>query len=67
MDISDLLNLGAKVFSQSEMSGQAGSNLDLGSLASALSGLAGGNSENGGLDLGAIIGKMRVTVISSFF
>lgn len=59
MDMADLLNMGAKVFAQSEMSGQNGSNLDLGALASALSGLAGGNSENGGLDIGAILGKMQ--------
>ena len=59
MDMNDLLNMGAQIFSQSEMSGQNGSNLDLGTLASALSGLAGGNSENGGIDLGAIIGKMQ--------
>lgn len=59
MDMGDLLKMGATAFMNSKMSGDAGSGLDLGSLTSALSGLAGGNAENGGLDIGSILGKMQ--------
>lgn len=59
MDMNELLNMGAQIFSNSELSGQNGSNLDLGALASALSGLTGGNSAGDGIDLGAIIGTMQ--------
>ncbi|MEN8200207.1 MAG: YidB family protein [Thermodesulfobacteriota bacterium] len=44
------------MFQKSNLSGDAGSNLDLGSLASALSGLTGGK---GGLDLGALMGNLE--------
>lgn len=59
MDMGDLLKMGASAFIQSKLSGDNGSGLDLGSLTSALSGLTGGNSDNGGLDIGAILGKMQ--------
>ena len=50
--MDELLQLGAKMFSKSDLSGDAGSNLDMGSLTSALSGLTGGK---GGFDLGALM------------
>lgn len=47
MDINQILNIGAKVLSQSDLSGEAGSQLDIGELASALSSLMGDkNSPN---------------------
>lgn len=55
MNMEELLQMGAKQFSKSNLSGDAGSNLDLGSLTSALSGLIGGS---GGLDLGTLIDKL---------
>ena len=55
MDMNELLQLGATMFSKSNLSGNAGSNLDMGSLASALSGLTGGK---GGFDLGAIMNNL---------
>ena len=58
MDMSDLINMGATVFIQSNRSGDAGSGLDMGSLVSALSGLAGSNSSSG-LDIGSLLGKMQ--------
>ena len=58
MDMGDLLKMGASAFMNSQNSGDAGSGLDLGSLTSALSGLT-GDSEEGGLDIGSILGKMQ--------
>ena len=55
MNMNELLQLGATMFSKSNLSGNAGSNLDMGSLASALSGLTGGS---GGFDLGAIMNNL---------
>ena len=57
--MGDLLKMGASAFIKSKMSGDAGSGLDLGSLTSALSGLTGGNSDNGGFDIGSILGNMQ--------
>lgn len=57
--MGDLLKMGASAFMNSQNSGEAGSGLDIGSLTSALSGLAGGNSDNGGFDIGSILGKMQ--------
>ncbi len=59
MDMGDLVKMGASAFIKSKLSGSTGSGLDLGSLTSALSGLTGGNSDNGGMDLGSILGKMQ--------
>jgi uncharacterized protein YidB (DUF937 family) len=59
MDMGDLLKMGASAFMNSNRSGDAGSGLDLGSLTSALSGLTGGNSDNGGFDIGSLLGKMQ--------
>lgn len=56
MDMDGLLQLGATMFSKSNLSGEAGSNLNLGSLASALSDLTGGD---GGLDIGSLINKFN--------
>ncbi|BHH84905.1 hypothetical protein LA52FAK_31940 [Desulforhopalus sp. 52FAK] len=54
MNMDDLLQMGAKVFSESNLSGDAGSNLDIGSIVSALSGLTGGQ----GFDLGSILSNL---------
>lgn len=59
MDMGDLLKMGASAFIKSKMSGDAGSGLDLGTLTSALSGLTGGNNDNGGMDLGSVLGNMQ--------
>ena len=59
MDMGDLLKMGATAFIKSKMSGDTGSGLDLGTLTSALSGLTGGNSDNGGFDIGSILGNMQ--------
>ena len=59
MDMSDLIKMGATMFMNSKMSGDNGSGLDIGSLVSALSGLAGGNAQGGGLDIGSILGNMQ--------
>ena len=55
MNIDELLQTGAKLFSKSNLSGDAGSNLDMGSLVSALSGLTGGDK---GFDLGGLVNKL---------
>ena len=52
MNMESLLQLGAKVFAQSDLSGEAGSGLNTESLASALSDLTDGS---GGLDFGALV------------
>lgn len=54
MNMDELLQLGAKVFSESNLSGDAGSNLDLGSIVSALTNLTGGE----GFDLGSIMSNL---------
>ena len=59
MDMGDLIKMGASAFMNSNRSGDAGSGLDLGSLTSALSGLTGGSDENGGFDIGSLLGKMQ--------
>jgi len=56
MEMNELLQMGAKIFSKSNLSGDAGSNLDAGSLISALSGLTGGK---GGLDLGTLMENLN--------
>ena len=56
MDMMELLKMAAATFINSDKSGQAGSGLDVGSLASALSGLVGGG---GGIDLGDLVSKMN--------
>ena len=53
MDMNDILKLGAEMFRKSELSGDAGSNLDINSIASALTGLTGGGRR--GLDLHSLI------------
>ncbi len=58
MDMNELLAMGAKAFMNSQGSGNAGSNLDMGSLTAALSGLSGG-SGSGGLDIGSLISSMQ--------
>jgi uncharacterized protein YidB (DUF937 family) len=58
MDMANLLKMGATMFMDSKQSGDAGSNLDIGNLTSALSDLAGGDSSEGGFDLGSLLSKM---------
>ena len=52
MNLSDLLQMGAAVFRDSNLSGAAGSNLDVDAITSALSGLMGGS---GGFDLSSVV------------
>ncbi len=59
MDIENFLKIGAKAFIDSNKSGEAGSGLDTGNLASALSGLLGGGQ--GGIDLGSLVSKFSST------
>ncbi len=56
MNMGDLLELGAKVFQKSNLSGEAGTNLDLGSLISALGGLTG---SGGGFNLGGLLNNLN--------
>jgi len=56
MDMNQILKLGAQAFMNSQGSGDAGSNLDTGTLTKALSGLSG---DKGGLDIAALIGGMK--------
>lgn len=58
MEMVELLKMGAQLFINSNKSGDAGSGLDAGNLASAFSGLAGGSS-SGGFDLGSLVSKMN--------
>ena len=51
MNPSELLEMGAALFQKSNLSGEAGSNLELSSISGALSELTGG----AGLDLGALV------------
>ncbi len=55
MNTNELLQMGAKIFSKSDLSGDAGSNLDTNSLVSALSGLTGGD---GDFNLGALMNNL---------
>ncbi len=55
MDMNELLQMGARVFRDSNLSGDAGSNLDMDSITSALSGLTGGQ----GFDLGSILSNLN--------
>ena len=56
MNMDDLLQMGAKIFSDSQLSGDAGSKLDLGSLVSALSGLTG---QGQGFDIGSLLNNLN--------
>lgn len=58
MDMGSLLKMGASAFINSKMSGDAGSGLDSGMLSNALSNLTGDSAE-GGLDIGSLLGKMQ--------
>jgi uncharacterized protein YidB (DUF937 family) len=58
MDMGSLLQMGADVFKNSSQSGDAGSGLDTDMISTALAGLTGSGAE-GGLDLGALLGKMQ--------
>ncbi len=53
MDISDLLQIGAKMIQNNDDDSTTG--LDIGDIASALGSILGGNDQEGGLDLGSII------------
>lgn len=56
MNMDDLLQMGAKIFSESQLSGDAGSKLDLGALTSALSGLTGSGE---GFDIGSLLSNLN--------
>ncbi len=56
MDMGQLLQMGATMFSKSDLSGDAGSNLDLSSITSALSGLTDGD---GGFDLTSLMNNLN--------
>lgn len=58
MDMGSLLQMGADAFKNSSQSGDAGSGLDTDMISTALAGLTGSSAE-GGLDLGALLGKMQ--------
>ena len=58
MDMGNLLKMGASAFINSKMSGNAGSGLDSDMLSNALSSLTGDSAE-GGLDIGSLLGKMQ--------
>ena len=58
MDMANLLKMGATAFINSKKSGDAGSGLDMSSLISALSSLAGGGRGKVGFDLGSLLSKM---------
>lgn len=55
MNMNELLEMGASMFSKSDLSGEAGSNLEIGSLTSALSGLAG---DGEGFDLSSLVSNL---------
>lgn len=55
MNTNELLQLGATLFSKSNLSGDTGSNLDIGTLVTALSGLS---SEGGNFNLGSLVNNM---------
>lgn len=55
MNLDQIVALGAEVFQKSDLSGDAGSNLDVGAIVSALSGLTGGS----GFDIGAILENLN--------
>lgn len=56
MNLEELIKLGATLFQQSKLSGDTGSNLDLGNIVSALNGLAG---EGRNFDLGGLISSLE--------
>ena len=55
MNLSELIQMGATVFRDSNLSGDAGSNLDIEAITSALSGLTGGS---GGFDFSAVVERL---------
>ena len=58
MDMGSLLKMGASAFMNSNRSGDAGSGLDSDMLSNALASLTGDSAE-GGLDIGSLLGKMQ--------
>lgn len=58
MNVNELIQMGATVFRDSNLSGEAGSGLDLDSITSALSGLMG---ESGGVDFGSLIENLNTS------
>lgn len=58
MDIANLLKTGATIFMNSKQSGDVGSSLDIDSLTSALTDLAGGGSGQGAFDVSSLLSKM---------
>ena len=64
MDMAELIKMGAKIFMDSKLSGDAGSRLDMGNLTSALSSLTGGGSA-GGFDFGSLLSHMDSSGLGS--
>jgi len=58
MDMGSLLKMGASAFMNSNGSGEAGSGLNSDMLSNALASLTGDSAE-GGLDIGSLLGKMQ--------
>ena len=58
MDMGSLLKMGASAFMNSNASGEAGSGLDSDMLSNALASLTGDSAE-GGLDIGSLLGTMH--------
>ncbi|WP_435236883.1 YidB family protein [Psychromonas sp. PT13] len=58
MDMGSLLKMGATAFMNSNMSGEAGSGLNIETIVSALSNLIGENAE-GGLDIAGLLSNMQ--------
>ena len=58
MDMGSLLKMGASAFMESNGSGEAGGELDSSFLSNALASLTGDSAE-GGLDIGSLLGKMQ--------
>jgi uncharacterized protein YidB (DUF937 family) len=58
MDLADLLKMGAQVFINSKQSGDAGSSLNIDSVASVMAGLIGADSNAAAVDIGSLVSKM---------
>lgn len=61
MNLNDLLNIGATAFKDSPLSGDGGSNLDLNSIVSALSGLT---DDGGGFNIAEVVQKLQAGGLS---
>jgi len=64
MDMAELIMMGAKLFMNSQQSGEAGSRLDIGNLTSALANLSGGSSRRG-FNFSALLSNMDSSGLGS--